>query len=246
MLMSCASQLQSLTLERDDVHVWRAALDLELERTQSLYQVLTTDEQGRAERFNFPKDCDHFVVARGLLRTILGRYLNMEPVQLRFAYGPNGKPALTEELGGNGLCFNLSHSGGTALYAITRGREVGVDIEHIRPDPVDEQIGEPFFSPQEVAKLRSLPLRMRPAAFFERWVFKEAYLKARGAGLTLPLNQVEVSVVSGKSASPLKPGGSPHEAEPWSLQALNVGPGYKAALAVEGQGLRVEYRQWSE
>src|SRR5262245_49624616 len=124
-------RLHSLKLENDEVHVWRAVLDRTPMRVRSLRQLLAANEQGRADRFRFQKDREHFIVARGLLRIILGRYLNRQPNQLRFGYSQYGKPALSEESGCPGLRFNLSHSHGLALFAVSRGREVGVDIEQI-------------------------------------------------------------------------------------------------------------------
>lgn len=235
-----------LDLGNDGIHVWRANLDLKPSRVQSLQQTLAMDEQERAERFYFQKDREHFIVARGLLRTILGHYLNMEPAQLRFCYSLHGKPALAGELGRNELRFNLSHSCGLALYAITRGRELGVDVERIRPELVDEQIAERFVSPREFAILRTLPTELQQVAFFSCWTRKEAYIKARGEGLTLPLNRFDMSLTPREPATLLSTDGSRQEASRWSLQELNVGPGYTAAVAVEGHGCRVKCWQWSE
>src|SRR4051812_19296975 len=124
-----------LPLLREEIHVWRAALDLPTARVQSLQQTLSTDELGRAERFYFKKDRQHFIVARGLLRIILSRYLSIEPSQLHFCYSNYGKPALTNGFyHKNKLEFNLSHADGLVLYAVTYGRKVGVDLERIRID----------------------------------------------------------------------------------------------------------------
>src|SRR5713226_9608883 len=117
---------KNLFLGDDEVRVWRAALNRKTSLVHSLERILSTDERARAERFYFQKDRERFTIARGFLRIILGRYLNMEPCCLQFRYNPYGKPALANESGGNGLRFNLSHSDGLALYAITRGREIGV------------------------------------------------------------------------------------------------------------------------
>ena len=111
-----------LKLGSDEVHVWRASLDVTALQVQSLQQSLTGDERKRAVRFYFCKDREHFIAARGLLRLILGCYLDIEPAQLRFWYSPYGKPALASEFGKNRLRFNVSHSHGLALYAITWGR----------------------------------------------------------------------------------------------------------------------------
>ncbi len=233
-----------LMLGDDEVHVWRASLSLTAPRVQSLQQTLAADERERAERFHFQKGREHFIVARGLLRAILGRYLDMQPCKLRFCYNPNGKPTLVRESGGDVLRFNVSHSHGLALYAVTGGREIGVDLEWLRPDLAHEQIAERFFSPHEVAVLSTLPRNMKPEAFFNCWTRKEAYVKAKGKGLTLPLDQFDVSLVPGEPAALLSTKWNPQEAFRWSLQQLIPGPGYVAALAVEGNHWQLKCLQW--
>lgn len=237
-----------LTLGSDEVHVWRASLDLPASRVRGLLQTLAADERARAERFYFQKDREHFIVARGVLRDILGRYLDMQPGQLRFCYSPNGKPALARKSGGDALRFNLSHSHGLALYAFTCGREIGVDIERIRTDFPCEQIAKRFFSPQEYAVFHTLPDSLKQEAFFTFWTCKEAYLKARGDGLLLPLNQFEVSLEKGgtEPVTVLNTKGDSHEDSPWTLHKLPFCPGYVAALVVEGHELQLKYWQWTE
>jgi len=235
---------EPLALRSDEVHVWRAALEPRSAPLESLWQTLTPDECARADRFHFAHDRERFIVARGLLRAILGRYLREEPTRLRFEYSRYGKPALAREWTGTGLRFNLSHSGGLALYAITRGREVGIDLERHRADLADEAIAERFFSRQEVATLRALPPEQRGTAFFAIWTRKEAFLKANGQGLSLPLDQFDVSVTPGEPASVLSTRWDPQEASRWSLQELFPGPGYTAALAVEGHGWQLNRWQW--
>lgn len=230
----------------DEVHVWRASLDVEAPCIKKLQQTLSEDERARAERFYFQKDRDRFIVARGLVRSILGRYLDIEPGHVKFAYGPYGKPALAGESGVHGIHFNLSHSDGLALCAIARGREVGVDLERLRPDFAAREIAERFFSPREVAILLALPENQWPKAFFNCWTRKEAYIKARGEGLTLPLDRFDVSVVPGEAAALLYVSGDPEESSRWSLQELVAGPGYVSALAVEGHGWRIKCWQWAE
>jgi 4'-phosphopantetheinyl transferase len=216
------------------VHVWRAALDVPELQVRSLWDTLTADERQRAERYLFQKDRTFFVVARGLLRVLLGRYLRQDPPHLRFIYGPHGKPALATDTGGGALRFNVSHSHGLALYAITRGREVGVDVERIRPKVAQEKIAERFFSPREVTLLRALPAPLQATAFFACWTRKEAYIKATGEGLTLPLDQFDVSLVPGEPAALLRTAWDPQEAARWALQDLAPAPGYRAAVAVAG------------
>ena len=134
------------------------------------------NERERAARFHFQKDRDHFVAARGILRLILGHYLDQPPEQLRFSYGPFGKPSLAGEADGQQLQFNVSHARGLALYAFARGRALGIDIEYVRADLAGDEIAERFFSRQEVSALRALPENARTHAFFNCWTRKEAYM----------------------------------------------------------------------
>ncbi len=231
-------------LGHDEVHVWRASQDLKTSRIQSLLQTLSVDERTRAERFYFQKDRDHFIIARGTLRAILGRYLKIEPSQLHFCYNLYGKPALVSESGDNELCFNISHSDGLALYALACKREIGIDLERMRDGLAHEKIAESFFSDREVAVLRALPTDLQQEAFYTCWTRKEAYVKARGQGLTLPLNKFDVSLTPGEPAALLSINGNSQEAFRWSLQEINPGPGYTATLAVEGHGWQLKCFQW--
>jgi 4'-phosphopantetheinyl transferase len=230
----------------EEVHIWRSSLDLPLWRVNALKQVLAPDERERADRFVRAEDRTRFIGGRGVLRTILGRYLGLDPRQLRFCYNPFGKPALEAAAGGELLRFNVSHSGDIALYAVTSGREIGIDIERIRPDVGTEDIAERFFSRQEIATLRGLPAPCRLEAFFACWTRKEAYLKARGNGLSLPLDGFDVSLAPGHAAALLGVHDDAAEATRWSLRALFPGPDHVAALAVEGHGWRLRCWQWLE
>src|SRR5579859_6224908 len=178
-----SSPPEQLVLGNDEVHVWRAGLDLSISRVQALEQTLAADEQARASKFHFQKDRTHYIVARGLLRAILGRYyLSREPHALQFCYNAYGKPALAGEDAGDALSFNTSHSRGMVLYAVARIPNIGVDIEYINTRIECEQIAGRFFSQQEVSMLRSVPQQMQQEAFFNYWTRKEAYIKARGMG----------------------------------------------------------------
>ncbi|MGD0207571.1 MAG: 4'-phosphopantetheinyl transferase superfamily protein [Verrucomicrobiota bacterium] len=237
---------ETLVLGCDEVHVWRATLDQTPSQIQSFLHNLAADEQARAERFHFERDRGHFIVARGVLRAILGGYLKRAPEGLSFCYGSHGKPAIAGESGGDAIRFNVSHSHGIALYAVTRGREVGVDLERIRFNLAVAEIAERFFSRREVAMLRALPTEEQREAFFRCWTRKEACLKARGEGLSLPLDQVDVSLAPGEPDA--APGTQPDssDASRWSLQELAPAPGYVAALAVEGHGWRLACWQWPD
>jgi 4'-phosphopantetheinyl transferase len=231
-------------LQADKVHVWLAPLWTTARRLEQLHRSLNADEISRAEAFHFRRDRDRFVVARGLLRHILGRYLGQEPSRLRFRYTPEGKPDLLPEHGGQTLRFNLSHSGGLALYAITRQGEIGVDIEQFRSDFADLQVARQFFSPREIAALRGLPPNRRTSTFFILWTLKEAYLKADGTGLGVGLDHFDVSsALVGKAI--LRRADSGAEVPGWSLRMLDPGPGYAAALVVQGAADHVECWRWS-
>ena len=235
-----------LALSSDDVHIWRACLDQPAWRIQQLAQTLSQDERIRADRFYFEQDTKRFIVGRGILRTMLGRYLGIEPSQLQFRYGPCGKPALTENSLGSTVSFNLSHSQGLALYAVTCDRQIGVDLEHIRPVPNAENIALRFFSEREKAVFTALPPSQKQAAFFNCWTRKEAYMKAIGEGLALPLDQFDVSLSPGEPARLLGIKGDRCAVTRWFLQELTPAPSYVAALAVEGHGWRLKCWQWPE
>ena len=236
---------EKLTLPRNAVHVWRASLDVSTSCLHSLQGTLTPDECTRAERFYFQEHRERFIAGRGLLRNILSRYLDRKPGQLRFRYNSYGKPALIEETGVEGICFNLSHSHDMALYAVTHGREIGVDIERFRPDVEAEKLAERFFSPREAAVLRALPEQLRKEGFFNCWTRKEAYIKAEGEGMAIPLSSFDVSLAPGAAAALLRSQNPPQETSRWSLQALDPKPGYAAALAVKGHDWELKCWQWS-
>jgi 4'-phosphopantetheinyl transferase len=234
-----ATPPKALALSREEVHVWRAPLNQPESRVQESFRLLNQDERERAWRFRFPQGRDHFTVARGALRVILSRYLNIPPERLSFRYNAYGKPALQSELACDDLRFNLSHSRGLALCAVACGYEVGVDVEWIRADLAGEETIARYFSNQEAETIRALPPALRTQAFFNCWTRKEAFIKAVGEGLSYPLDQFTVTVVPGQAARLLSARGGAQEAGRWSLVDLNCGDGYAAALAVERHGLRL-------
>lgn len=208
----------SLSLEAGEAHVWRTRLEQSQERVDEFLRTLDEDERARASRFHFEKHRRSFVVGRGVLRLLLGRYLGTLPEDVRFEYGAQGKPVLGGEHRAESLRFNASHSGEIALYAFVRDREVGVDVELIKGDFASVEIAERFFSTPEIEALRALPVTEKPAGFFRCWTRKEAYIKAIGTGLSHPLDQFDVTC----------------EIPGWSILDLEVEAGYAAALAVEG------------
>lgn len=235
---------EGVSLPDDEAHVWRAQLARPQSEISDFWGTLTPDEQARAARFYFDKDREHFIAARGVLRAILSRYLATPPEKIRFGYGPYGKPCLLAP--DCDIRFNLSHSGGVGLFAMTRGRELGIDLERIRAEIAEEQIAERFFSISEVAVLCALPAGLKAEGFFNCWTRKEAYVKATGKGLSLPLDQFDVSLRPGEPAELLQSRSDAQEASRWSMAELVLESGFKAALVVEGSGWRLRCWQWPE
>ena len=224
---------ESVALESSVVHVWRVDLEQPQEIVKQFRNTLEEDELYRADRFHFEKDRRAFVVSRGFLRHVLGRYLHTAPEALRFSYGPYGKPALNGEHKDNELRFNMSHSRGIGLVAVTETQELGIDVEYIRADFATEDIACRFFSPCEVEAFNSLPGDQRVAAFFRCWTRKEAYIKAIGLGLSQPLDGFDVTLGPGEEAALLRADGA--DVSRWSMSDIDAGEDYAAALVVEGQ-----------
>ena len=202
---------------------------------EALGATLSAEEQVRAARFQRPLDRSRYIAGRGQLRRLLGGYTGLTPEQLRFISGPKGKPELASECNPDSLQFNLAHSGGMALYAVAWRRRVGVDLERIRADVEIETLAARFFTPEEAESLRSLPASQRTGAFFTCWTRKEAYLKARGDGITFGLERFAVSLLPDAPPALLRAPFDPAEVDRWTLHALDVGSDYAAALAVEGK-----------
>lgn len=241
-----SSQKSKLELSSHDVHIWLTRLDSLTMYVQEIAQYLDKDERTRAKRFYFARDRERFIAGRGVLRFILGRYLNVEPNKVRFSYGPYGKPRLAERPGDSTLRFNLAHSNELALYAFTHGREIGIDIEYLRTLPDVGLIADRFFSPREKAILQAFPASQRQAAFYNCWTRKEAYIKATGDGLSRALDQFDVSLDPGNAAHLVNVEIDCDEASRWTLKAFSPAPGYVAALAVEGHNWRPAFWQFPE
>lgn len=238
--LSWSTPPDQLTLAAKDVHVWRVSLDQTTAIAERLRQLLSPDEHVRANRFHFERDRQHFILGRGYLRSILSGYLEIPPEEIQFSYGAQGKPQLaTSSAQIHPFNFNLAHSGSLALYAFTRVGEIGVDLEQIRPDFTGDDIAERFFSASEVARLNELSAELRPEAFFNCWTRKEAFIKAIGIGLSLSLDQFDVTLAPTEPAALLRTRWDENEAARWSLKAIDVGSGYVAAVAVAGHDWRM-------
>jgi 4'-phosphopantetheinyl transferase len=243
--LECCPALRDYVLPRDEVHIWRVELDWSPVRIRAFNAILSSDEQRRAERFHFAVDRVRHVVGRGALRTILARCMRVNAAdRLRFEYSAFGKPQLAAGSTEIPLQFNVSHSGELILIALATGRAVGTDIERVRSDIEAERIAASFFSPHERLALQSLPAHLRVQAFFDCWTRKEAYIKAIGNGLSLPLDQFDVCFLPGQEPRLLATRPDAAEAQRWVIEALDVGPDYRAAVAVEGAGWQLKMWDW--
>src|SRR3989475_7026718 len=234
----------SFQLASDEVHSWCASLDVPPGTSARLYATLTPDERTRSARFRFERDQQRFIVAHGVLRDLLGRYLQTPPGQISFVYNAFGKPDLGPEFA-NRLKFNPSHSAGLVLIAIATASDVGVDLEYIRAQFDYADITRRFFSAAEVDYLIALPNHLYTEAFFSCWTKKEAYLKACGEGLATPLNSFSVPPTTDPAQTPVDLQVAARDSVPskrWSLFTLRPAANYAGALAIEGTGWRL--RQW--
>ena len=230
-----ASSVARLVIEPQQVHIWKADLQVGPRRLDELVSVLTADERARSELFHFARDRRRFIARRGYLRRLTASYLSSAPGDVRFSYSTVGKPFLARDCGGDELSFNMSDSGELAVYAFTlrvTSPTIGIDVERIEPSVARERIAEHFFSAREIATLRTLPAAEQIQGFFNCWTRKEAYLKAIGDGLALPLYQFDVSLTPGGPAELLRAAGGTNTSH-WVLQELNVGCGYVAAVAIK-------------
>jgi len=243
-LRSSSRSLSPPRLADDEAHVWTAGLEWEPAELEEFMAVLSPDEQARARRFQFERDRQRYIAGRGILRNVLAAYLGRQPSELQCNYSPSGKPSLAANSNPNRLCFNLSHSHTLAVYALTRNREIGIDVERLRTDFPCEQIAERFFSAPEVSKLRALPDQAKHEAFFNCWTRKEAYIKARGEGLSIGLDRFEVSLAPEEQAALLNVVDDPSEAARWTIEKLSPAPSYVGAVAVKSRGLEFKYYRW--
>ncbi|HEU0053257.1 MAG TPA: 4'-phosphopantetheinyl transferase superfamily protein, partial [Longimicrobium sp.] len=187
-----------------EVHVWRASLEPHAGALARYHATLSDEEREKAARFRFPVHRDRFVAGRGIQRALLGRYLGVDPAAIRYRVSAYGKPELDGEAAASGIRFNVSNTEGMALYALTLRREIGVDIEHLREMPDGLVIAQRFFSAPENEIFARIPDETRDLAFFTCWTRKEAYIKAVGEGLSMPLDRFDVTLVPGEPARLLR------------------------------------------
>ena len=204
--------------------IWHINLDQDV---MSLPQVLDDEEQARAENFHFEHHRRRFIVSHIATRLILASYTALGPAELLFKYNAYGKPFLAIH---NPLLFNISHTEEMALCAVSDVAELGVDIEKTQPINYYE-VAKRFFSAKECELLANLAPNLQQEGFFCCWTRKEAYIKAKGLGLSLPLDQFSVSLTPGNPATLLSSEFDPEDVSRFRIVNIEVEKGYKAALA---------------
>jgi 4'-phosphopantetheinyl transferase len=217
------------SLDGQEVHVWYAFLEAADSRVETLAALLSEDEHERSARYRFACDRRRFILARGTLRLLLGRYLDIAPARVLLAYQAGGKPRID---GAGGLEFNLSHSRELGVYAFSRGRRVGVDVEHVDRKVDCLGLARRYFSASERAMLEGVPAEALVSEFLACWTRREALLKATGQGLR-GLSRVSVPQESMQEPCVKFRG---EGGDTWVLSGLRPGPEYVGALAVEGEG----------
>jgi 4'-phosphopantetheinyl transferase len=229
-----------ISMREREIHVWSARLDRGSEDLGHLWATLSREERSRAMSFYFSRHRERFIAARGILRNVLARYLRLSAHEVRFSYGASGKPALAGPSETADLCFNLSHADDLAIYAVGRSAKVGIDLERIRPELAEGAMAESFFLPTELSEFEALPRKAQVESFFANWTAREAYVKARGDGLSEGPSKFEILQNSNEEVPTLlDPSGAA-----WSLYRWKVERHYLAALVVPKGHWRLRFWQW--
>lgn len=230
------SALDRLELSENEVHLW-FAFPNEI-RDEALLQryhgFLTPEEAHQRQRFHFEKHRHQYLITRALIRTLLSRYEHLAPADWRFEKNQYGRPHISPTHTVKPLHFNLSHTEGLIACAVVLNREVGVDVEDIRRGGDLIQIADRFFSPREVEDLMALPAEHQESRFFDYWTLKESYIKARGMGLSIPLDQFSFHLERNQPRMAISIDERQNDPpERWQFKQWELAPGYRAALALE-------------
>lgn len=229
-----------LGLAPDEIHLWCAYHEeIRGPALEAAYRcLLSPTERMRQGRFHFDRDRHRFLVTRALVRTVLSRYASIRPEDWEFATNPHGRPhVVNADADCTGLTFNLSHTDGVIVLGVARGMRLGVDVEFVSERTGVLEIAPGFFAPEEVADLQGLPAGLRQQRFFEYWTLKEAYIKARGEGLSIPLDQFGFTL-RGEHAVALST--DPRQADTasaWRFQQFRLSPRHLLAVCSDTASL---------
>lgn len=235
------SSIKEWGIAGNEIHIWRVNFPNLLSIVPELQKILDTDERAKAKRFHFDKDRSRYVISHASTRVILGDYTHNTPGKLRFSINEFGKPEMQD----SPLHFNLSHSGDFALIAVSPLAPIGVDIERIESKRAELNLAKRFFSPAEVEQLEQLNREQYTNGFFNAWTRKEAYIKARGGGLSIPLDGFSVSLKPGEKAQLLKDELQEDAPKKWSILEIQVDENHAGALAIETKQFELKFFDWS-
>jgi 4'-phosphopantetheinyl transferase len=228
-----------LLLSPDYVDIWRCCVGLADDQIGELSSLLSAEEKARAQRLKIAEKQNQFVITRGRLRQILGKYLNSDPCAFKFEYATHGKPYLEERWQGHEILFNVSHSHNFVLIAMSLDHQLGIDIEKIQHDKDHTFLARRFFSKREQAELTALPEEIKRRAFYSCWTRKEAFVKAVGDGITYGLDTFDISVHPDETQPSLNIHTNSTEDITWSVFNIPMDEDYMAALAVTGNTVSV-------
>jgi len=223
-----------------EVHIWRVKTNQS--NTRALEPCLSEAERAHSRRFRFLEDRHEFIVARGFRRYLLSRYLRLPPSVLQFHHGPYGKPELAHELNKGRITFNISHSCGVILAAISVDREVGIDIEFLDSRVEFREFASLVFSSAEITRLSQLRMDEQQRSYFQHWTRKEAFVKASGEGISDRIRLLDI-VPSDGSLVPVMSGIS--AAGHWTIKDLDVGGPFAASVVIAGRDHRFRFWDWS-
>jgi 4'-phosphopantetheinyl transferase len=230
------ARVPSVRASQNEVHVWAFLLESAEDARSRCASVLSAVELERARRFHFESHRVAHVLAHGLMRHLLGAYCECDPAALEFVAGEYGKPALRVGDGtAPSVSFNLSHSHGRALLAVSANREVGVDIEQENPRTEALGIASSYFHGPEFEAIRDAPLELRTATFFRYWAAKEAVLKAEGVGLHAALDSFRVRFAPDLATAQVDSLDETRIAKGWFVRRLVCDQGWHAAVAARSE-----------
>ncbi|NOQ35021.1 MAG: 4'-phosphopantetheinyl transferase superfamily protein [Methylococcaceae bacterium] len=222
-----------LTLPPDEIHLWFTFPNKITDKNLLLnyQQFLADEERERWQRFHFEKHQHQYLITRALVRTTLSRYADVNPKEWQFSKNKYGKPAIKNP--SSELCFNLSNTETLIVCAVSKQQDMGVDVESMQHKSSTVEIAQRFFAKQEVEELLSVPKAKQRQRFFQYWTLKEAYIKAKGMGLYLPLEQFAFSInESNKSLSLSFDERLQDEAKDWQYWLLQVTDSHYAAVCI--------------
>jgi 4'-phosphopantetheinyl transferase len=229
-------------LKPNTLHIWSLNFVVDDEAYNRYHSFLSKDEKERASRFKFYKDKRCYVVTKGVLRLLSGRYLNTDAKAIEFEYEKYGKPKLKHN---TNLNFNVSHSGDLAIIGFVHNHTIGVDIEKIKNDFDTFEIASSCFSKHEIDALHKISKQEQHKAFYRCWTRKEAFIKAKGSGLSFPLDEFSVSLESDLDADVVWTKWNTDEKDQWKLTSFIPSEDYIAATIVDSEIEDTLYFDWN-